>query len=208
MQFSYRNACIQAIARLKKRVPALDASDTGTLEDYDQRLKEEAEASRSHLTVKKASRLTMDRAAMLAQDFVVDLPPGKGGNIPTEEGGTKKCERCGTDFIVHGAMSEIEARACTHHWGRLETTCEDQAYFQCRKLSSRQPTRLADGAAVNTRSAGQAASKLDMSLSRSRQSNCIPELHLCLHQACSVRVAKRLSRLQLWTAKWSIRQPA
>lgn len=121
-QFSYRNACIQAIARLKKRAPAYDADDTGTLEDYDQRQKEEDEAARSRLTVKKAAKLTMGRTAMLAQDFVLDKPPGPGGNIPTEEGGIQKCERCGINFVVHGAMTEVEQHACVHHWGRLETT--------------------------------------------------------------------------------------
>ena len=66
----------------------------------------------------------MNRAAMAAQDFVIAVPAGPGGNIPTEEGGKKKCERCGTDFIVHGALSEVEQTACVHHWGRLEGTGE------------------------------------------------------------------------------------
>lgn len=132
MQFSYRTATIAIIARLKKRSPAEGVEETGTMEDYDKYLKDQADAEKTRLTVQKAQKLTMDREVMIAHDYVVDVPAEPGGSMPTEEGGFKKCERCAADYIVHGNMSDAEKVACIHHWGRLEKLGEHLALSRAR----------------------------------------------------------------------------
>lgn len=82
------------------------------MEDYEKYLKDLEEADRTRLTVEKAHQLTMDREALIAYDYVVDMPEGVGGHMPTEEGGVKKCEKCSTEYIVHGNMTEVST-SCT-----------------------------------------------------------------------------------------------
>ena len=107
LQFSYRTACIQAIARLKKRPPAVTFNEAGTLEDYEKWLKDMADEERSRLTVERSVRLTLDRESAEAHGYILEVPEGTGGSIPTEEGGSKKCERCGIEYVVHGNLSEV-----------------------------------------------------------------------------------------------------
>lgn len=77
------------------------------MEDYEKHLKEESDKRKNHLTLKKAELFTMNRQTMLAHGYFVDVPEEQGGLVPTEEGGTKTCERCRTEYIVRGNLSEV-----------------------------------------------------------------------------------------------------
>lgn len=126
---SYRNACIAITARLKKRPPASSVNDTGTMEEYDARIKENEERLRTHLSLDRARLLTLDKDAMVKHDYITTVPSASGGNIPTEEGGVKKCDRCGTEFVVHGNLTTAENNACRHHWGRLEPPSKGEIHL-------------------------------------------------------------------------------
>lgn len=107
LQFSYRTACIGAIARLKKRGQADSADEAGTLEQYDKRMKELELLQKTRLTTSKALQLTMDEDMLKAYDYFTEVPPEEGGVIPTEEGRRKVCDRCNTTYTVTGWLSKV-----------------------------------------------------------------------------------------------------
>ncbi|KAM0791273.1 hypothetical protein ACM66B_005749 [Microbotryomycetes sp. NB124-2] len=115
---TYRNGVISALARLKKRSPAKTAEDTGTLEQVDERLKQEEERERNRLTRDKVKEFVHDKDTLKIFEYVVDVPAGRGGTQPTEEGNVRKCDRCGTEFVVKADLGEVELTACSFHWGR------------------------------------------------------------------------------------------
>lgn len=132
---------------MKKRPPIRRVEEACTLEEWDARsLAQESEA-RNKLSVQKVAQLAMTGEDMVSYDYVIEIPDGFGGSIPTEEGGSRTCDRCATQYIVHGNLNEvrqsclaeraslnsqqIEARSCQHHWGRLGTTKTGKKRVKC-----------------------------------------------------------------------------
>ena len=48
-------------------------------------------------------------------DFVLEVPDDKG-DPPTEEGRARDCARCKVSYIVKAVLSDVEQKACVHHW--------------------------------------------------------------------------------------------
>ncbi|KAK4054549.1 RNA exonuclease 3 [Microbotryomycetes sp. JL201] len=105
-KMTYRNAVISAMARLKKRRTAHSVDDTGTLEQLDERAKLHEERERNRLTKDKIKEFVHDKETLKQYEYVVDVPRGKGGDCPTEQGNVRKCDRCGTEFVVKSELGE------------------------------------------------------------------------------------------------------
>ncbi|GAA5978000.1 hypothetical protein JCM11641_004354 [Rhodosporidiobolus odoratus] len=118
---TYRNACIGALARLKKRSPARTVEDTGTLEDEVARQAKQAEEAKGRLTGERVSRFMHDREVLSRFGYLLEVPSGKGGERVTEEGNVKACDRCKRDYVVKGELGPEDLHACAYHYGRMVT---------------------------------------------------------------------------------------
>lgn len=76
------------------------------MEEEAERNKRREEEEKSRLTKEKIAMFVSSKEVLAKFDYVVDVPAGKGGDQPTEEGNVRKCDRCGTEFVV---KAELEA---------------------------------------------------------------------------------------------------
>ncbi|KAJ3970559.1 hypothetical protein EV361DRAFT_915324 [Lentinula raphanica] len=120
-KFTYRNAVIQSVAAIKRRVPPTSIYDSsvGTEADIAARL----QAKESITELRVTSALLEPHIASLDDlkkwGYVVEIPPMPGGAQPSMEGKPVKCERCGEMFVVRRLETEDPGRQeCLHHWGR------------------------------------------------------------------------------------------
>jgi RNA exonuclease 1 len=104
---TYRNSVISALARLKKRPPAQRVEDCGTLEDDAERAKKLEEEEKGKLTMERVEKFVSTKEVLEKFDYVVEVPAGRGGAAPTEEGNVRKCDRCGTEFVVKAELEEV-----------------------------------------------------------------------------------------------------
>ncbi|BGP16917.1 hypothetical protein JCM10213_007362 [Rhodosporidiobolus nylandii] len=118
---TYRNACIGALARLKKRSPARSVEETGTLEDEAARLAASAEEEKGRLTRARVGKFVHGREALRQFGYVLEVPEGPGGDRVTEEGNMRHCDRCNKEFVVKGELDEEDRQACSFHHGRMVT---------------------------------------------------------------------------------------
>ncbi|KAJ3799102.1 Rexo1 protein [Lentinula aff. detonsa] len=120
-KFTYRNAVIQSVAALKRRVPPTSIHDPSVGTEADIIARAEAKESINELQV--TSALLEPHIASLDDlkgwGYVVEIPPNPGGLQPSMEGKPVKCERCGEMFVVRRLEAHDPARQeCLHHWGR------------------------------------------------------------------------------------------
>ena len=109
------NLAAQTLSKLKKRSPAASAADAGTNEDVER--KQKALQAANSMRVEDYARYTHN-ATVLKQwgdDFVLEVPDDKG-DPPTEEGRARDCARCKVSYIVKAVLSDVEQKACVHHW--------------------------------------------------------------------------------------------
>ncbi|GAA6032601.1 hypothetical protein JCM8097_004835 [Rhodosporidiobolus ruineniae] len=118
---TYRNACISALARLKKRAPARTVEETGTLEDEAARAVEKAEELEGRLTRARVAKFVASKEKLRSFDYMLEVPSGAGGDKVTEEGNVRVCDRCKKEFVVRGDLSEDDRHACAYHYGRVVT---------------------------------------------------------------------------------------
>ncbi|GAA5854104.1 hypothetical protein JCM8547_008228 [Rhodosporidiobolus lusitaniae] len=118
---TYRNACIGALARLKKRSPARSVEETGTLEEEDERVKKGKEEEKGRLTRERCGKYVASREKLILFDYMLEVPKGPGGDKETEEGNVQNCDRCKKEFVVKVDLSEDDRTACRYHYGRVVT---------------------------------------------------------------------------------------
>ncbi|GAA5858116.1 hypothetical protein JCM1840_001049 [Sporobolomyces johnsonii] len=118
---TYRNACISALARLKKRSPARSADDAGTIEDEAERSTKQAEEKEGRLTRERVEQFVHNDETLAKFGYVLEVPDGLGGDKVTEVGSVRKCDRCGKEFTVKGELNETDRQACQYHYGRMVT---------------------------------------------------------------------------------------
>ncbi|KAJ4481644.1 Rexo1 protein [Lentinula edodes] len=120
-KFTYRNAVIQSVAAIKRRVPPTSISDSSVGTEAD--LTARAEAKKSITELRVTSALLEPHVVPLdilqSWGYVVEIPPMPGGLQPSMEGKPVKCERCGELFVVRRLEEKDPGRQeCLHHWGR------------------------------------------------------------------------------------------
>ncbi|GAA5973943.1 hypothetical protein JCM21900_006823 [Sporobolomyces salmonicolor] len=118
---TYRNACISALARLKKRSPARSADDAGTIEDEAERSTKQAEEKEGRLTRERVDKFLHDEETLAKFGYMLEVPDGLGGDNVTEVGNVRKCDRCGKEFTVKEELNETDRQACQYHYGRMVT---------------------------------------------------------------------------------------
>ncbi|GAA6001456.1 hypothetical protein JCM10207_006675 [Rhodosporidiobolus poonsookiae] len=118
---TYRNACIGALARLKKRVPARSIEDAGTLEDDDKRAAQRADEEKGRLTRARVESFCHEREKLRQFDYVLEVPEGAGADRPSEEGALRTCDRCKKEFTVQADLGPDDLHACSYHFGRVVT---------------------------------------------------------------------------------------
>jgi RNA exonuclease 1 len=106
-KMTYRNSIISAVARLKKRSPARNVEDTGTLEDEAEKLAKLAEEEKGRLTRKRVEKFVHDAEKLRVFDYMLEVPEGLGGDKETEVGGVRTCDRCKKEFLVKADLSEV-----------------------------------------------------------------------------------------------------
>ena len=70
-------------------------------------MKRMEEAEKGRLTREKVARFVSSKETLAKFDYVVDVPAGMGGDQETEEGNVRKCDRCGTEFVVKAELEEV-----------------------------------------------------------------------------------------------------
>lgn len=106
-KMTYRNSCISCLARLKKRPPASKLNDTGTMEEYDSKVKEREEKEKGKLTRDRVEGFVHDEETLKRYGYLLKVPNGEGGDIPNEVGQTKSCDRCKLEFVVKNDLSQV-----------------------------------------------------------------------------------------------------
>ncbi|GAA5961196.1 hypothetical protein JCM3765_001261 [Sporobolomyces pararoseus] len=118
-KMTYRNSCISCLARLKKRPSASKMIDTGTMEEYDSKVKEREEKEKGKLTRDRVEGFVHDEETLKKFGYLLEVPEGEGGVIPNEVGQTKSCDRCKSEFVVKNDLSQTERQACAYHYGKM-----------------------------------------------------------------------------------------
>lgn len=77
------------------------------MEDELERAKRREEEEKGRLTREKVERFVASKEVLAKFDYVVAVPEGEGGDRQTEEGNVRKCDRCGTEFVVKGELEEV-----------------------------------------------------------------------------------------------------
>ncbi|GAA6062967.1 hypothetical protein JCM10212_005726 [Sporobolomyces blumeae] len=118
---TYRNACISALARLKKRPPARSSHDAGTIEQDAERQAQRARDEEGRLTRARTEGFVHDRATLERFGYMLDVPEGPGGDQITEQGKVRNCDRCKKEFVVQAELSPADKEACAYHFGKMIT---------------------------------------------------------------------------------------
>lgn len=98
---------ISALARLKKRSPARNVAETGTLEDEAEKLAKQVQEEKGRLTRKRVEKYVHDEEKLRIFDYMLEVPEGPGGDKETEVGSSRSCDRCKKDFIVKADLEEV-----------------------------------------------------------------------------------------------------
>ncbi|KAE9389632.1 hypothetical protein BT96DRAFT_967950 [Gymnopus androsaceus JB14] len=120
-KFTYRNAMIQSVAAIKRRVPPTSIShpSIGTEGDIVARAQAQKSISALRVTAAHLEPHITPVDVLKTWGYVVEIPPGPGGSQPSIQGKPIKCERCGELFVVRALEEKDSAKQeCLHHWGR------------------------------------------------------------------------------------------
>ncbi|EJU06041.1 hypothetical protein DACRYDRAFT_85886 [Dacryopinax primogenitus] len=146
-KMTYRNAIITTIAVLKKRIAPTTSShpSVGTEAQVAARLREQQSISALLVTANDLELAVLSKEDMLKWEYVVDAPEGPGGDRVADEGLTKTCERCGTEFAVHG--EGFDSAECKFHWARprmqkVPGGKKEKFYACCQSSDSREGCQL------------------------------------------------------------------
>lgn len=117
-KYTYKNMAAQALTRLKKLPKPTTRTQTGTLEDIDQRRATAAKMRAASLDKQRLAQLTLTNFDMTVwgKDFVTQIPEGDPLKGQTEEGAVRDCSRCKKGFFVKPVLEDAEKRECEHHW--------------------------------------------------------------------------------------------
>ncbi|GAA5942194.1 uncharacterized protein JCM15063_002039 [Sporobolomyces koalae] len=116
---TYRNGCISALARLKKRPSASRIEETGTMEEYEANLKQLEDAEQGRLTRVRVREFVHSNEKLEKFGYMLDVPAGPGGDIPHEVGQKRNCDRCKGEFVVLDKLTHADRQACPHHYGKM-----------------------------------------------------------------------------------------
>ncbi|KIK68048.1 hypothetical protein GYMLUDRAFT_36869 [Collybiopsis luxurians FD-317 M1] len=120
-KFTYRNAVIQAVAAIKRRIPPTFIShpSVGTIGDLTARVEAQKSIAALHVTSAHLEAHIASLDDLKTWGYVVDIPSGPSGTEPHMLGKPVKCERCGELFVVRKLEEQDPGKEeCLHHWGR------------------------------------------------------------------------------------------
>lgn len=65
------------------------------------------EEEKGRLTLERVERYLPSRETLDKYGYMTEVPPGEGGVRETEEGAVRKCDRCGTEYLVRSELTKV-----------------------------------------------------------------------------------------------------